>query len=167
MIIDTALKNKISKIKLLILDVDGVLTDCKLWFDDRGFEFKAFNVQDGYGMKCLQQAGVSIAIISGRDSKAVTRRFNALGVEHIYQGVQDKLSVFQKLLQILSLTTEQVAYVGDDIPDLIVMNQIGLPIAVANAVPEVIAASAWQTTRCGGEGAVRQACDLIISNQKS
>lgn len=152
-------------IKLLILDVDGVLTDGTFWLSSTGEELKRFHTHDGVGIKRLQNAGITIAIISGRVSAAVTARMAELNVTHVYQGCHDKLSVFNHLTDQLHINPQQVAYMGDDLPDLAVMNQVGLPIAVANACAEVKAIARWQTVQHGGMGAVREACDRLLAEQ--
>ncbi|PPD44923.1 MAG: 3-deoxy-manno-octulosonate-8-phosphatase KdsC [Methylobacter sp.] len=156
---------KASLIKLLVLDVDGVLTDGKLFFDHQGNEYKSFHAQDGHGIKLLRQTGVEVAVISGRRSAAVTLRMNSLGISHVYQGHEDKRAAFQELLTSLQLSPEQVAYVGDDLLDLPIMTRAGLAIAVHDAVDTVKQRAHWQTSRCGGQGAVREACDLIMNAQ--
>ena len=153
------------QIKLLILDVDGVLTDGKLFFDYQGNEFKAFHAHDGHGIKMLQQTGVEIAVISGRESLIVTKRMEELDVKLVYQNQRDKRAAFAELLQKLDLKPEQVAYVGDDIVDLPIMTQVGLAIAVANALEAVQACADWTTTLSGGNGAVREVCDVIMQAQ--
>ncbi len=153
------------QIQLLILDVDGVLTDGKLFFDHLGNEFKAFHARDGHGIKMLQQTGVEIAVISGRESFIVTKRMEELDVSLVYQNQRDKRAAFADLLQKLDLTAEQVAYVGDDVVDLPIMTQVGLAIAVADANEAVIACADWTTTISGGLGAVREVCDMIMQSQ--
>jgi 3-deoxy-D-manno-octulosonate 8-phosphate phosphatase (KDO 8-P phosphatase) len=153
------------QIKLLILDVDGVLTDGKLFFDHLGNEFKAFHAHDGHGIKMLQQTGIEIAVISGRESLIVTKRMEELDVSLVYQNQRDKRAAFAELLQKLDLTPEQVAYVGDDVVDLPIMTQVGLAIAVGNAVEAVKACADWTTTLEGGNGAVREVCDMIMQSQ--
>ena len=153
------------RIRLLILDVDGVLTDGKLFFDYQGNEYKSFHARDGHGMKMLQQSGVEIAVISGRESPIVTMRMQSLGVTHVYQGQEDKRAAFNELLEKLALSSEEVAYVGDDVIDLPVMMHVGLAIAVADANEAVKACADWSTTLNGGLGAVREVCDLILQAQ--
>jgi 3-deoxy-D-manno-octulosonate 8-phosphate phosphatase (KDO 8-P phosphatase) len=160
-----SLQEKAIRIKLLILDVDGVLTDGKLFFDHDGNEYKSFHSQDGHGIKLLRQTGVEVAIISGRKSTAVTLRMNNLGISHVYQGHEDKRAAFQELLVKLSLNPEDIAYAGDDLLDLPIMSRVGLAIAVNNAVATVKQYAHWSTSRSGGEGAVREICDLIMQSQ--
>ncbi len=165
--IQTRVMDLARQIRLLILDVDGVLTDGKLFFDYQGNEFKAFHAHDGHGIKMLQQTGIEIAVISGRDSLIVTKRMEELDVTLVYQGQRDKRAAFQDVLQKLNLTPQQVAYVGDDVVDLPIMTQVGLAIAVANANAPVKAFADWTTTLSGGLGAVREVCDMIMQAQNN
>lgn len=151
-----------ANIKMVIFDVDGVLTDGSLFLDDHGTEYKAFNSRDGHGMKMLQRHGVTIAIITGRTSKVVEYRMHSLGIEHVYQGQLDKLVGFNDLLQKTGLGAEQIAYVGDDVVDLPVMLRVGLAIAVADAHPLVLKHSHWQTSKGGGRGAARDVCEMLM-----
>ena len=148
--------------KLLIFDVDGVLTDGSLFLGDDGQEYKAFHSQDGHGIKMLQKHGVRCAIITGRTSKVVEHRMRNLGIELIYQGQENKLEGFADLLERVALTPEQVAYVGDDVVDLPVMRKVGLAIAVQDAHPWVLQHAHWQTPRGGGRGAARDVCELLL-----
>ena len=156
---------KAKPIKLLISDIDGVMTDGRLFFLGDGTEFKSFHARDGYGLKLLQRSGVETAVISGRKSTAVSLRMESLGIRHVYQGFENKLEPFEELLKKLSLTSEQVAFVGDDILDLPILSRVGLPIAVANAHIGIHAFVDWTTPHIGGDGAVRDACDLIMFAQ--
>lgn len=150
-------------IQCLILDVDGVLTDGTIWLTESGTELKRFHIHDGLGIKRLQKAGVTIAVISGRSSGCVTARMAELNVKHVYQGCNDKLSVFYQLIKELGIKAEETAYMGDDLPDLPVMQVVGLRIAVSNACPEVKAIAHWQTEKAGGAGAVREACERLLA----
>ena len=150
-------------VRLAIFDVDGVLTDGKLFFTDDGREIKAFHAHDGLGLKRLQSAGVTVAIITTRESPIVSHRMAELGVDHVYQGQQDKLPVFESLCTALKVEPEMVAYTGDDLPDLPLIQRVGLGIAVANAHPAVREAAQWVTRTPGGEGAAREVSDLILS----
>jgi 3-deoxy-D-manno-octulosonate 8-phosphate phosphatase (KDO 8-P phosphatase) len=158
---------KAKKIKLLILDVDGVLTDGKLFFDDNGKEYKSFHARDGHGIKLLQQTGVEVAVISGRKSLSVALRMKSLGINHVYQGHEDKRAAFAEVLQNVGVTTEQTAHVGDDLLDLPIMTRVGLAIAVQDANFAVKAHAHWCTQTCGGQGAVREVCDFIMQAQGS
>lgn len=152
-------------IRLLVLDVDGVLTDGQLYFQADGQETKAFNTQDGQGIKLLRQAGIEVAIITGRESPMVARRAAALGIEHVFQGHDDKLALLLRLLDTLGLELEQVAYCGDDLPDLAPIHCAGLGISVPNAPDYIRERADWVTQRSGGHGAVRDICDGLLQMQ--
>jgi 3-deoxy-D-manno-octulosonate 8-phosphate phosphatase (KDO 8-P phosphatase) len=153
------------QIRLVIFDVDGVLTDGSLFLGDDGQEYKAFHSRDGHGMKMLQKTGVTLAVITGRSSEVVRIRMESLGVAHVYQGRQEKLRAYQELKEALDLDDEQVAYVGDDVVDLPVMRRVGLAIAVADAHTLVQRHSHWQTPSRGGRGAGRDVCELVMEAQ--
>lgn len=150
-------------IRLVAFDVDGVFTDGRFYLSDDGIESKAFHTQDGFGIRQLLDAGVEVAVISGRQSGAVERRMAELGVAHVVQGCRDKVAAFDDLLDQLRLTAEQCAFVGDDIPDLPLLRKVGFSIAVANAVPGVREQCDYTTTAAGGSGAVREVCELVLS----
>lgn len=152
-------------IECVIFDVDGVLSDGRLFFDLAGNEYKSFHAQDGQGLKLLQQQGIQVAIISGRSSTIVDRRMNSLGVQHVYQGQENKIAAFNDLLARTQLKADQVAHVGDDLPDLALMNRTGLAIAVSDANPSILPFTHWQTSRQGGLGAAREVCDAILFAQ--
>jgi 3-deoxy-D-manno-octulosonate 8-phosphate phosphatase (KDO 8-P phosphatase) len=154
-----------SRIKLVIFDVDGVLTDGSLYLGDDGQEYKAFNSRDGHGMTMIQQTGVKLAVITGRTSQVVRLRMESLGVEHVYQGKRDKLPAYEELRQGLGIPEEEIAYVGDDVVDLPVMRRVGLSIAVADAHPLVQRHAHWLTRSPGGRGAGRDVCELIMEAQ--
>jgi 3-deoxy-D-manno-octulosonate 8-phosphate phosphatase (KDO 8-P phosphatase) len=156
---------KARDIKLLVVDVDGVLTAGHLWYGNNGEELKAFHIQDGLGIKLLQRAGIPVAIITGRTSQLVARRGAELGIEHVVQGREDKLVALRALASELNISLEEIAYMGDDLPDLSAIAAVGFGIAVANAMPYVAEHAAYKTVRCGGEGAVREICDLILQAQ--
>ncbi len=151
-----------SQIKLLICDVDGVFSDGRIYLGDQGEELKAFHTKDGFGMKAIMQASIEIAIITGRQSNIVENRMSALGVTHIFQGIENKLSLYQSLLNDLNLTKNEVAYIGDDVVDLPVMQDCGLGIAVFDAHPLVLQHADLTTRTKGGFGAVREICDLFL-----
>jgi len=153
-------------IRLLVLDVDGVLTDGRLYFSNRGEEQKCFHVRDGAGIVQLLKAGVQVAVISGRNSKAVERRMVELGVTWVRQGIHDKLAALRELLDILALGPQAVASVGDDTPDLPIFGVARLAIAVADAHPSVKSQAHFITQANGGQGAVREVCDLILESQR-
>ena len=153
------------RVRLLALDVDGVLTDGRLYFDDAGREMKAFHVRDGLGMKSVQRHGVRLAIITGRTSTVVAHRARELGVDFVYQGRDDKRRAFAELLSAAGVDAAGVCYAGDDWLDLPVLAQAGLAVTVADAEPAVRSRVHWVTTRPGGHGAVREICDLILHAQ--
>ena len=154
-----------ARVRLVVFDVDGVLTDGSLFFGDDGEEYKAFHARDGQGMAMLREAGVEIGVISGRTSRAVTHRMSLLHVVHVYQGQQDKLAAFEDLLGKLGLTADQAAFVGDDVIDLPILRRAGLAIAVADAHPLVARHAHWKTPSAGGRGAGRDVCELILEAQ--
>jgi 3-deoxy-D-manno-octulosonate 8-phosphate phosphatase (KDO 8-P phosphatase) len=156
------LKDQAAEIKLLILDVDGVMTDGQIILDHNGEEIKCFNVRDGQGLRLLLKAGVEVAIVTGRWSKAVGYRSGDLGISELYQGVDDKESFCIQLLQQKRLKKEQVCCIGDDIPDISMFNHVGFPVAVADAALEVREAACYITKHAGGKGAVREVCELIL-----
>ncbi|MCP4876041.1 MAG: 3-deoxy-manno-octulosonate-8-phosphatase KdsC [Gammaproteobacteria bacterium] len=153
------------QVHLLILDIDGVLTDGGLHFDNHGEEYKTFNSLDGHGIRMLLECGIQVAVITGRQSEIVRHRMGDLGVRHIYQGYRNKLPAFEQLLQDTALTPEQIAYVGDDLPDLPVMQRVGFAIAVQNAHSFVKQHCDWVTSTPGGKGAVREVSDFILQSQ--
>lgn len=150
------------RVRLLVLDVDGVMTDGRLHITERGEETKVFHVRDGSGIVALQRSGVPVAIISGRSSPAVTRRATELGIAHVQQGVGDKGAALDALLARLAIGAQETACVGDDTPDLPMLARAGLAVAVADAHPAALAAAHWITSVPGGHGAVRQVCDLLL-----
>ena len=156
---------KAKKLKLLILDVDGVLTDGKLFFDNEGNEYKSFHARDGHGIKLLRQTGVEVAVISGRKSNSVALRMKNLGVEYVYQGHENKQTAFNEILEKIGITPEQAAHVGDDLLDLPIMTRVGFSIAVSDANFAVKQRADWCTTLPGGHGAVREVCDFIMQAQ--
>jgi len=161
----TDIRERAARVKLAIFDVDGVLTDGRLIYAADGHELKAFHVHDGLGLKRLLANHVEVAVITSRMSMLVTERMAELGVAHVYQGQDDKLACFEQLLHALKLAPDEVAYTGDDLPDLAVMQRVGLAIAVANAHPWVRERSHWRTRLSGGAGAVREVADLILGAQ--
>ncbi len=157
--------HKLSRVRHLILDVDGVLTDGRLYFDNHGNELKTFHTLDGHGIKMLQQSGVAVAIITGRRSSLVEKRAHDLGITRLIQGREDKFRAFQELFANEAFDLEQIAYVGDDYPDLQLMTRVGCPIAVPNAAQPVLDRALFVTQRSGGAGAVREVCDRIMQAQ--
>jgi 3-deoxy-D-manno-octulosonate 8-phosphate phosphatase (KDO 8-P phosphatase) len=151
--------------RLVIFDVDGVLTDGSLFLGDDGQEYKSFHSRDGHGMVMLMQTGVKIAIITGRSSDVVRIRMESLGIEHVFQGHRDKLPPYLELKTQLNIEDEHIAYVGDDVVDLPIMRRAGLAIAVQDAHPLVKQHAHWQTPHGGGRGAARDVCELIMEAQ--
>jgi len=158
-------QQRAAQVRLVVFDVDGVLTDGRLYYTDDGLELKAFHSRDGHGMKLLMNSGVELAIITARTSPTVSRRMESLGIRHVYQGRLEKLPAYQELIRELGLEPAQTAYVGDDIVDLPVMTRVGLAVAVADAHPLVKRHAHWQTAHPGGRGAARDVCELIMEAQ--
>jgi 3-deoxy-D-manno-octulosonate 8-phosphate phosphatase (KDO 8-P phosphatase) len=152
-------------IRLLVLDVDGVLTDGRLYLSATGEEFKAFHVRDGSGLVAVQKAGVAVAIISGRDSGAVRQRAAELGIRHVRQGVTDKAAALDELMRETGVQEREVACVGDDTPDIPMLRKAALAVAVADAHPSAAAVAHWVTASGGGRGAVREVCDLLLRSR--
>ena len=156
---------KAKKIKCLICDVDGVLTDGSLYLDAAGNELKSFQVLDGVGLKLLMYAGIEVAVITGSTTAIIDHRMQQLKIQHYFKGQVNKQQAYQTLKTRLGLADEAFAYVGDDLPDLPIIRQVGLGIAVPNAVEQVKACAMWQTTKAGGHGGVREVCDFILHAQ--
>ena len=152
-----------ARIRLLVLDVDGVLTDGRLYYGPVGEQHKVFHVRDGYGIKALQAAGVTVAVISGRNSRAVARRCADLGIGEVAQGIDDKAAAFEALLARLGVAAADCACIGDDTPDVPLMKRVGFAIAVADAHADARAAAHRRTRLPGGHGAVREACDWLLA----
>jgi len=169
------LLNRAKNIRLLLLDVDGVLTDGRLYYGNNGEELKAFNIQDGLGIKLLQRNGIQVGIITGRSSELLARRASELGIELVIQGREDKLIALQEILENLQEATnegaqapyqmEQIAFLGDDLPDVAVIRRVGLGVAVANARSFIAENAHWQTTTNGGYGAVRELAEMLLHAQ--
>jgi 3-deoxy-D-manno-octulosonate 8-phosphate phosphatase (KDO 8-P phosphatase) len=153
---------KLAATKLLVLDVDGVLTDGRFILTEKGEELKAFNAKDGHGLRMLLSAGVGVLIISGRSSGAVDHRARDLGISEVYQGIKDKETLLLKVIDKKGLSEEDVCCVGDDLPDLPLFSHAGVSIAVADAVPEIREAATFTTKSPGGRGAVREVCEAIL-----
>jgi 3-deoxy-D-manno-octulosonate 8-phosphate phosphatase (KDO 8-P phosphatase) len=152
----------LGKIELLILDVDGVLTDGRLYFGAKGEALKVFHVRDGHGIKLLMNAGIQVAAFSGRRSAAVTARMRELGVTQVVQGCSDKVAALQRLIKKLKLSPLSCACIVDDTPDLGLMSAVGFAAAVADAHPVVLSAAHWVSRLPGGHGAVRELCDALL-----
>jgi len=157
--------NKLKRIKLLLLDVDGVLTDGSIIYNDTGAETKVFNVNDGLGIKLLMEAGIEVGIVTGRSSKALYHRCNNLGISLIFDGVHEKTSVLELILEKTGLQAEEIAFVGDDLLDLPLLRRVGLSIAVADAHETIIENVDMTTSAKGGAGAVREVCEAILKAQ--
>lgn len=158
------LRSRLSQVKLLALDVDGVLTDGGLYYTESGEVFRKFNIKDGQGIKLLKQAGVEVAIITAKSSLSTLNRAKDLGITHTFLGVKDKLSSLRNLCEKLGLSFSQVAYVGDDINDLDVMQAVGCPMTVADAMKANQACAIYITQLPGGQGAVREICEMLIAH---
>jgi 3-deoxy-D-manno-octulosonate 8-phosphate phosphatase (KDO 8-P phosphatase) len=157
------------KIRLLLMDVDGVLTDGRIWLqswpDGTAHEIKGFSAYDGAGLKLARASGLRTGVITGRESAAMTRRAKEADIEFVFQGRGEKLPAYEEILRTAKLKDEEVAYIGDDLPDLAVLSRVGLAIAVANAVPEVKRAAHYVTKASGGNGAVREVVELLLKSQ--
>ena len=160
-----SVKSKAKKIKLLILDVDGVMTDGRIILDNQGNETKAFHVRDGHGIKLAQKAGIVVGIITGRSSAVVNVRARELGIAEVHQGAHEKIVVYESLIAKYGLRDDEIAYVGDDVVDLSIFNRVGLAVAVADADPSVKPHVDLVTKTKGGRGAVREVINLILKNQ--
>ncbi|PIE58270.1 MAG: 3-deoxy-D-manno-octulosonate 8-phosphate phosphatase [Desulfobulbus propionicus] len=157
-----AVLSRARKVELLLLDVDGVLTDGSLQYTDRGDECKRFSTRDGLGIRLLQESGVQVGVITARTSQIVRRRAEELKMTHLYQGRFDKLSAYEEILQKTGLRPPQTAYIGDDWIDLPLLNRVGLAVAPANGAVEIHSRVHYRTQNSGGDGAVREICDLIM-----
>ena len=157
------LNRQLATIELVGFDVDGVFTDGRFYLSDDGVESKAFHTQDGYGIRRILESGIHVAVISGRRSGAVERRMAELGVTDLYLGCGDKVAAFSELRERYGIGRDRCAYVGDDLPDMPLMQESGLAIAVANARPEIRQFCHWTTAAAGGHGAVREVCDRLLA----
>ncbi len=159
------ISDNIKKIRMLLLDVDGVLTAGEIIYSDSGEQFKIFNVKDGLGIRLLMEAGLKVGIVTGRGGAALRHRCKNLGIDLIFEGVQDKALALNQAASKSGIMPEEIAFIGDDLPDLPVMKRVGLAIAVADAHELVRTAAHIVTQRPGGRGAVREACETILKNQ--
>lgn len=157
--------DRLSRIRLVAFDIDGVFTDGRFYLSDEGIESKAFDTQDGYGIRRLLDAGIAVAVLSGRQSEAVEKRMSELGVPYVVQGCGDKVAALNKIIATLNISAAACAYAGDDIPDLPLLDHVGFAIAVANAVPALHSQCDYSTSASGGHGAVREICELILGAQ--
>lgn len=151
------------RLRLVVFDVDGVLTDGSLYYGPQGESLKAFNVRDGYGMKALQRHGIEVAIITGRNSEMTRARARDLGIDHLVQGREDKGVALDELLAKLGIDAVDTAYMGDDVVDIAAMQKVALALTVEDAHPDVIPVAHWRSRQPGGRGAVREACDLLVA----
>jgi 3-deoxy-D-manno-octulosonate 8-phosphate phosphatase (KDO 8-P phosphatase) len=149
-------------VSLVSFDVDGVLTDGRIVYSERGDEIKAFHVQDGHAIKMLQGNGIGVAIITGRRSGMVTRRAAELGIQHVFQGIEDKAATLRSLIERLGIPAAAVAHVGDDLPDLPLFSLVGLAVGVPNGHPSALACTHYVTRLAGGEGVAREICELLL-----
>jgi 3-deoxy-D-manno-octulosonate 8-phosphate phosphatase (KDO 8-P phosphatase) len=160
--LDKHLFSKLKDIRLLALDVDGVLTDGSIIYSSTGEEIKVFNVKDGLGIRLLSKAGIPVCVITGRRSRALRHRCDNLRIEYLYDGIRDKTSILPILEKESGISAHEIAFMGDDLPDLPLMKIIGLSVSVADARPEVTEAADWVTSAKGGTGAVREICEMIL-----
>jgi 3-deoxy-D-manno-octulosonate 8-phosphate phosphatase (KDO 8-P phosphatase) len=164
-VLDERLLNKIRKVRFLILDVDGVMTDGMIIIDDAGLESKHFDVRDGHGLKIIMRCGIGVALLTGRRSRVVEHRAADLGISEVYQGVWNKAEAFVGILERCKLAPEETAYVGDDVVDIPLLKRVGFSVAVADAVPEARKIADYVTKHPGGRGAVREVCEMILTAQ--
>lgn len=158
-------REKLQNIKLLLLDVDGVLTDGKIVYTDSGEQIKAFDVKDGHGLKLLMRSGIEVVLITGRESKVVLHRARDLGIQEVYQKITNKIEIYEKILKEKNLEDIQVGFVGDDLIDIPVLRRVGFSAAVEDAIPEAKEIVDYVTSKKGGEGAVREVCELLLKSQ--
>ena len=161
------IQHKLKRIKLLVCDVDGVLTDGTIIYNDNGSETKIFNVKDGLGIRLLMEAGIAFYIVTGRRSEALYSRCKNLGIDHIFDNVKDKAAVFDRILDQSGISDSDIAFIGDDLPDLPLMKKVGLSIAVGDAHEMVIQRADMVTSAAGGNGAVREVCEAILKAQNN
>lgn len=162
---DAALTALAARVRLVVFDVDGVMTNGQLILGPAGEELKVFHVRDGHGLVMLRESGLAVAVITGRQSAVVAARMAELGIEFVYQGQRDKLVALADLCGRLAIAEDEICYVGDDLPDLPVLRKVGLPVTVADGHPQCVAAARWRTAAPGGAGAVREICEFILAAQ--
>lgn len=155
-----------SKIKAVVSDVDGVWTDGRIWLDAQGNSFRGFYIHDGYGVKTLMDSGFKFALISGSNAQDIKLRAEGLGVKDVFIGIKEKLPVFNDLLAKWDLTSEQVLYIGDDQPDVEILDKVGIAVTVPNAHSSLFEKNYYTTEKLGGNGALRELCDLLVENRK-
>ena len=158
-------RTKAARVKLLILDVDGVLTDGRIIMDHKGREIKAFDVRDGHGLRLLREAGIEVAMLTGRSSPAVQKRADDLGILWVRQGVHDKVKAYQEIAREVGITDDEACFVGDDLVDIPLLKRVGIPIVVGDGAPEAKRFARYVTRSSGGKGAVREVCDLLLQAQ--
>lgn len=158
----SSIADKANKIKVVLTDVDGILTDGKLYYGPEGELHKGFHSRDGFAIKRLMNAGIQVGILTGRKSLAVEKRMQELGIEHVFTNLSDKLPVYEQLLTELGVSDQQVAYLGDDTPDVTVLQRVGLSITVSDAPSDIKNMVDWCLTTAGGEGAIREVADLLL-----
>ena len=163
--ISKEVRERAAKVKLLVLDVDGVLTDGRIIMDHKGREIKAFNVRDGHGLRLLREAGIEVAILTGRSSPVVQKRADDLGILWVRQGVNDKVGAYEKIVRKMGITDNEACFVGDDLVDIPLLKRVGIPIVVADGAPEAKRFARYVTQSSGGKGAVREVCDLLLQTQ--
>jgi 3-deoxy-D-manno-octulosonate 8-phosphate phosphatase (KDO 8-P phosphatase) len=163
--IDERLRARILPVRLMIFDVDGVLTDGRIIYHDDGSEIKAFDVQDGHGIKLLQRAGIEVALITGRFCQAVEHRARGLGIHRVYQGARDKLEAYTEILAETGLTHKEMGFMGDDLIDIPLLRRVGFAAVVSNAVAHVVPFAHYVTRATGGYGACREVCELLLQVQ--
>lgn len=163
--LDKALVQQLQTIRLMAFDVDGVLTDGRLWYGPKGEVFKAFNALDGHGLRLLKECGITVALITGRESDIVTRRASELGIAEVHQNIRHKLDCLKKIAEKLKISLEQVGYMGDDLIDIPALRRVGFAASVPNAPHYITQLAHWVANANGGEGAARECCDLILAAQ--
>jgi 3-deoxy-D-manno-octulosonate 8-phosphate phosphatase (KDO 8-P phosphatase) len=163
--ISDKLRSKAAKVRLLVLDVDGVMTDGRIIMDHEGKEIKAFDVRDGHGIKLLRQAGIEVAVLTGRNSPVVQKRADDLGIPWVRQGVHNKVAAYEEIAGEVGIEDAETCFVGDDLVDITLLKRVGLPICVADGVQEAKAVALYVTQCPGGRGAVREVCELLLRAQ--
>lgn len=158
-----AVQQSLQRLRLMVFDVDGVLTDGKLWYGENGEIFKGFHALDGHGLRLLNESGIKVAIVTGRESAIVSRRSAELGISIVHQGVRDKLALIQEIAQQQHITLSEIGYMGDDLIDLPTMQRVGFAASVPNAPSYVSQRAHWVSCLPGGQGAARECCDLILA----
>jgi 3-deoxy-D-manno-octulosonate 8-phosphate phosphatase (KDO 8-P phosphatase) len=163
--ISKGVQERAARVKLLLLDVDGVLTDGRIIMDHKGREIKAFNVRDGHGLRLLREAGIEVAILTGRSSPVVQKRADDLGILWVRQGIHDKVGAYQEIARKMGITDDEACFIGDDLVDIPLLKRVGIPIVVADGAPEAKRFARYVTQSSGGKGAVREVCDLLLQTQ--